>query len=628
MTDEPMKTATQCRHYAMCKIDFLETGLCPSGPEKHFVAYYPQGRMDIYAALKRKQIPLTKDLIDIADTCTLCGICDKQCHFATGMRPEKVMEALKSEVAALKEKNHPIQTMPQDDILDELKQIVGPANASNDPAILITYADDPFPLKDMQMPRYVILPASASEVAAVVKLAQREDIPTVVRGNGASVYGRVFTDGFVIDTARMKDILIDPENWTATIGAGVTAFELQREVSRRSLKAPGMDFRVNVAEPAATVCGNIICSGIFSTFSAVYGTFADNFIDMELVDDQGNIFLLSDPSSPNLYAYQHRAMPPPAICTRAIIPLHPVTDDEESLLVPFPNFEDALCFAQELNLRRIGLSIAVLGPHYIATFLSPTLELANRLKENLGEVFGIEYVVLTIADSYGRDAVKKMAPSVIEGPLLRKLMLGLPRFLEKDWMDLVRSYEGDKQPYEILSDPAASFLIDAALQPSPKTASETIEEDLRPFYESLYAKPQYTDPIWLTTHRIVSCRMGRHKHIFAFLIYLPADNIALFKTLNDTFDRTAEELGIDHDFGFVTPMDLGKRAVYEYDYYLDQTSIEDKKKAGAVMQRIAPWLDELALTHKGFTWIKTFFAQGCTRKEGFFYEGFQKRTAE
>ena len=621
MTEDPLKTASQCRHYAMCKIDYLETGLCPSGPSKHYVAYYPQGRMDIYAALKRDLIPLTPELIDIADTCTLCGICDRQCHFATGMRPQKVMEALKAEVEALKEKGLPIQPVPEDDILQELRQIVGPAHASNDPAILVTYANDPFPLKDMQMPSHVVLPSSASEVSSIVQLARRHNIPTVVRGNGGSVYGMVFTDGIVIDTARMKDTVIDPSNWTATIGAGVTSFELQQEASRHNLRA-------NTAEPAATVCGNIICTGLFSTWGATYGTFADNFIDMEFVDDQGHIFHLSDPSSPNLYAYQHRITSPPGICTRAIVPLHPVTSDEDSLLVPFPNFDDAILFARELNLRRIGLSIAVLGPHYIATFLSPTLELSNRLKQNLASSFGIQYAVLTIADSYGRDAIKKMAPSALDGPLLRKLMLGLPRFLDNDWLDLVRSYEGDRPPYEILSDPAAAPLIDAALQPSPETASETIEQDLRPFYTSLFTKPQYTDPVWLSMHRIVSCRMGRHKHIFAFLVYLPADDIVLFNTLNDTFARTAEELGIDHDFGFVTPMDMGKRAVYEYDYYLDQTSPGDKQKAGAVMQKIVPWLDDLALTHKGVTWIKTFFSQGCVRKEGFFYEGFTKRTAE
>src|SRR5512135_806715 len=97
---EARATAAQCRHYAMCKIDYLGTGLCPSGPEKRFVAYWPQGRMDLCRALADGLVPLTEALVDVADTCNLCGSCDKQCHFVTGMRPLAVMRALKDEVRA------------------------------------------------------------------------------------------------------------------------------------------------------------------------------------------------------------------------------------------------------------------------------------------------------------------------------------------------------------------------------------------------------------------------------------------------------------------------------------------------------------------------------------------------
>jgi len=49
--NESLKTAKNCRHYAMCKIDFLGSGVCSSGLEKHFVSFYPQGRMILYEAL-------------------------------------------------------------------------------------------------------------------------------------------------------------------------------------------------------------------------------------------------------------------------------------------------------------------------------------------------------------------------------------------------------------------------------------------------------------------------------------------------------------------------------------------------------------------------------------------------
>jgi hypothetical protein len=84
--------------------------------------------------------------------------------------------------------------------------------------------------------------------------------------------------------------------------------------------------------------------------------------------------------------------------------------------------------------------------------------------------------------------------------------------------------------------------------------------------------------------------MGRDKHIFAFLVYLPANDMALLKSINETFANTAEELGIDHDFGFITPMDMGKRIVLEYDYYLDQTSDVDKRKPEKPWPGLSPGL--------------------------------------
>jgi len=45
------------------------------------------------------------------------------------------------------------------------------------------------------------------------------------------------------------------------------------------------------------------------------------------------------------------------------------------------------------------------------------------------------------------------------------------------------------------------------------------------------------------------------------------------------------------------------------------------------MREAVPWLDDLAMTEIGVTWIKTFFAQGCARKEQVFYRGLTPRDA-
>jgi FAD/FMN-containing dehydrogenase len=321
--------------------------------------------MDLCHALADGIIPMTEGLLDIGRTCTLCGVCEGQCHFVTGMRPMKVMKALKEHIEAYVGEGKAVVPSTEDDTLRKLRGIVGEKWATSDAAILLSYANDPFPLTGMQMPRYVALPGTADEVAALVHLASESGLPYAVRGNGGSVFGMVFTSGMVIDMNRMKTIQVDRENWCASVEAGVTSFDLQAEVFKHNL-------RVNAAEPAATVCGNIVCTGTFSTWANAYGTTADNFIDMEFVGPDGHIFRLSDKGAPNAFAFVNDGARSPGICTRAVVKLHPVTDDEEGVLVPFSDFEKAVAFARDLSMRRIGLAVAVLGGHYLATFMSPS----------------------------------------------------------------------------------------------------------------------------------------------------------------------------------------------------------------------------------------------------------------
>jgi hypothetical protein len=610
--DNILKTASQCRHYAMCKIDYLGTGLCPPGKRYHYVSYYPQGRMDLYAALAENLIPITQGLVHIAETCSLCGVCDLQCHFVTGLRPLEVMKALKDRVEDyLKSGGKPTVIAP-DEPLRRLQSIVGAEWATNDPAVLVTYANDPFPLADMKMPRYVVLPGTREEVAAVVRLAKELDLPYAVRGNGGSVFGFVFSDGIVLDMQRMRRIAVDKDNWAAAVGPGVTSFELQQEASRHGL-------RVNAAEPAATVCGNIVCTGTFSTWSYAYGTAADGFIDMEFVDAKGKIFRLNDKQAPNVFAFENAVIPAPGICTEATVKLQPTTADEDGVLVPFWDFDEAVALARELGRRRIGLAVAVLGIHYIANFMSPSKDLADRLKDVLPESLGIRYIVFVIGDRFARESVHKLAGPVIDSGLWRTLTLGLPRLLDREWQDLVKGLEAGRPPYEILCRPEMRPLVEAALSPSPETLAGAVEEDLRELYAGLYSQPRFTDMTWLNMFRILSSRMSRRKHMFAFLVYVPLDRNDVINHINAEFARIAAAQGLDHDFGFLTPLDLGKRAILEYDYYIDHTDSAEREKIGRAMAEIGPWLDGLAERTKGVTFLKYVFSQGCSRKENFLY---------
>ena len=479
--DDAINTAKRCRHYAMCKIDFLGTGLCISGVEKQYVSFYPQGRMDLYAALAENKIPITEKCVEIAESCDLCGKCDYQCYFVTEMKPTAVMKALKEHVRLHIENGGKVLVAQEDNTLDELKEIVGDEWATSDRAVALTYSHDPCPVAEPRMPDYVVMPNSTAQISGVLKLLTRQKIPYAVRGNGSSVMGFVMSEGAVLDLGRMKTIDFDEKNWLVKVGPGVAAFDLQKAAVKRG-------FRVNVAEPAALVCANLMCTGIFSTFSASYGTAADNYIDAEFVGHDGEVFRLSDKTAPNLFAFREEDSTVPGICTSASIRLHPVTSDEGAALVPFESLGRALDFARECALRRIGLAIGVLGIEYLSTFLSPTKNLATEVKNTFRDKLKIEYLVLVIGDAYALSSIRAMGYNYFDSRMIRILNLGLPSLTSAKWLDLMNEL-GIDGPFSYLGLKHFPDLAEAALAPSPAQLVRDVDPDLRPFFEKLYSRP-------------------------------------------------------------------------------------------------------------------------------------------
>jgi hypothetical protein len=610
--NDVLNTAKSCRHYAMCKIDFLGTGLCKSGAEKHYVSFYPQGRMDLYAALAENKIPITEKCVEIAESCDLCGKCDYQCYFVTEMKPTTVMKALKEHVRLHLKNGGEVLVTQKDNTLDGLKEIVGDEWATSDRAVALTYSHDPCPIAEPRMPDYVIMPNSTAEISGIIKLLNRHKIPYAVRGNGSSVMGFVMSEGAVIDLGRMKTIDFDEKNWLVKVGPGVAAFDLQKAAVKRG-------FRVNVAEPAALVCANIMCSGIFSTFSASYGTAADNYIDAEFVGRDGSVFRLSDKAAPNLFAFRKEDSMVPGICTSASIRLHPITSDEGAAFVPFNSLEKALDFARDCAMRRIGLAIGVLGGEYISTFLSPTKKLAAEVKDTFKDKLKIEYLVLVIGDTYALSSIKAMGYNYFDNRMIRILNLGLPSLTSAKWLDLMNDLT-DEKPFSYLGLKHFPDLAEAALAPSPAQLVHDVDPELRPFFEKLYSRSEMTDPVWLNMFRIISSRMGREKHVIPIIIYLPIDN-TLIAEINNEFKRIADCHGLKNDYGFITPLDNGKRCVFEYDYYLDQNDPDERMKMQQAMMEAGMMIEKYSAKTGTVTWIRYVFCQGFSRKESYLYAG-------
>jgi hypothetical protein len=616
--DDVLKIAKNCRHYAMCKIDFLGSGVCASGLERHYVSYYPEGRMDLYAALAEHKIPVTEACLDIASSCDLCGKCDYQCYFVTELRPTRVMAALKDLVAAHVQGGGRVEKAPDDPLLRDIRRIVGEEWATNDQAVTVTYSHDPGPMTQARVPAYVVLPRTKEEISALVKLFKAHSLPWVVRGNGSQNAGLSLCEGAVIDLNRMKDIAFDERNWAVRVGAGISAFDLQREAARRG-------FRVNVAEPAALVCSNMICSGIFSTFLTAYGTAADNCVDAEFVARDGSFFSLGDKNAPNVSAFKQADQEAPGICTAVSMKLHPVTGDETGVLVPFDSLAKALDFSRECAIRRIGLAIGVLGGEYMSSFLAPTKKLAAETRDVFENKLGIAHLVLVIGDRYAIQNVRAMGYPVFDQRLFKALNLGLASLRSAQWPDLLGEMS-TVEPFSYLRIKGFIEIVEAALAPSAASLAEAVDPDLRPFFEEVFGRPEMTDLVWLNMFRILSSRMGRDKQFAVNIIYMPFEQ-ELIAEICGGFKRIAERHGVTNDLGFITPFDGGKRCILEYDYFFDQTDPEEISRTRLAAMDAGALIMEYSAKLGTIRWIRHVVNQGFSRMENLLYTGGPPATA-
>ncbi len=570
--DEAINIAKKGTHCGMCRFDFLGTGLCPSGKKHGFVAYWPQGRMEIFKSLTSGKVKPTEKLIDIANSCSECGICDKQCNFSTLLRPEKVAKALKEYVDGLDKGE--FQNVPKDNVLQELINIVGEEWATNDPIIISSYINTIIQ-PDSELNFYIVLPKSAEEISKIIKFANKNNIPFMPRSGGTLISCATPTvlskaicldKGIVIDLYRFKKLEIHPESSTATVGAGITAFELQKAAYKHKLRA-------HLAEAGAHVCANIASTGITSTWQNRYGWAADNYIDVEIVDDEGNIKHHSDLGITNPYTTERGftdiTLTPPGIITESIVKLHPVFDDEDVVLVPFDNLKDALSMVMKLGKRNIGLSLVILSRKYLTEFLCPTPQIAKDFEYILKNYMHLNYVVDVICNKDDKKIVEEMAEYTIDKELMRSFILGSPRLASLKDSEFLKILSEEKDPLKaIFAGPMRKHLI-KAIDASPKQIAKVFDKDLQEFFKKVYSKPEMSDIIWLHAFRILPSRLMRQRLFFAQAGMIWGDDEEKILKLMDMLSKVCDKHKLEHSLGFISPMDDGKYAFFEYDYFYD-----------------------------------------------------------
>lgn len=611
--------AANCNHFGMCKIDFLDTGVCGSGTEYKYVAYYPQGRMEIVNALSEQLIPVTEKLLEIADTCNLCGICDRQCRYLTKNRPLKVMKALKEYVKLYRESGKKVERVKEDDVLKELRSVVGRLWATNDPAILISYSRDKG-LFNRRIPKYVVMVETSDHISAVVKISKKYNVPYTLRSNGSNAQGLALGEGIIIDFNRMKKIEIDPDNYCATIEPGVTAFDLQKEANKYGLRAC-------VAEPAACVCCNILFSRLNTVFTHAYGMGGDLIVDAEFVDNKGHVFCMNDPSAPNLYCYNKNffsspyfmGFTPARICSQMKIKLFPMTEDEEGFLIPFDNLKDALALTRDLGRRRIGFAAGVVSTHYMAFLMTLTSRANKEFLHVLRNTMKIEYFVLVLGDKHLKSNINQITDVYIDQNLGKTLMMSIHQLYSGKAMELIEDIPFNKKPYEIFFKEDMVPLLNLTLSPSEDDIVRYVDDDLKSFYKKLFSSPNMSDMVWLNMFRINSARIGRDDHYYPFLFWASFNDLTLVEEVCENLSDIGKKHGLESGFGYTNTIDFGKWFLLEFDYFFDGSD-EGKEKIKNAFMDASEMVNEY-VNHKNFKMVSSLSSlfQGQCRTETLLY---------
>jgi glycolate oxidase len=174
-------------------------------------------------------------------------------------------------------------------LLRELRRVAGRRWVLHAPEDLLVYEYDA--TIERGLPEAVVLPASAGEVAGVVRAARRHGAPVTARGAGTGLSGGAIPceGGVVIVTSRMNRILeLDPENRLAVVEPGVINLHISEAAAPHGLYyAPDPS-----SQRACTIGGNV-AENAGGPHCLLYGATTNHVLGLEIVTADGDIVWLA-----------------------------------------------------------------------------------------------------------------------------------------------------------------------------------------------------------------------------------------------------------------------------------------------------------------------------------------------
>jgi len=441
-------------------------------------------------------------------------------------------------------------------ILTELKAIAGESYVSNDPAILVCYSRDQS-LEISKSPDFIVLPETTEQVSQIVTFAQENGIAVVPWSTGVNSAGGCIPQrgGIILDLKRMNKIIeIDEENMTATIQPGVNFGRIQVELLKRNLRV------INPTAPASASClANFLDKGI-GMVSNKYGVGTDHIVNMELVLPDGRIIktgsrlwldnskILAPVLGADISGLFHASMGIFGICTEMTVKVYPVPKHNGMLIIA--HVKDDYDLTEEIMRAYVKekcvFELFMWQDVYLATGVSPTNIGAYRMLQGF-ESMGISKKLGNfLFVCYGGETTEELE-------FHRELLTGIAARFQSKYSDAKLEFFDEKFVdffKNILKMPLAYRII----RESPR-----IERIRGTFFINWFN----------TTLEDVGRLVSEFKKITT-------------ENMTGLFSKEREELTYFPDdlvTVYVQPLEYGRTAMLECDFFPDQADPESMKRS-------------------------------------------------
>ena len=230
------------------------------------------------------------------------------------------------------------------DVAAQLAEIVGDKNILIGDAISEDYAHDEALSATPQKPTYVAKPATAEEVAGLLRVASEHRVPVTARGSGSGLSGaaRPVEGGLLISFERMNAVLeVDKDNHVAVVQPGVTLAELDAKTAQA-----GLNYTVYPGELSASVGGNV-GTNAGGMRAVKYGVTRNNVLGLQAVLATGEIIRTGGKNSKVSSGYDLTQLiigseGTLALVTEVIVKLVPRLAHGATVLSPFGDFDQVM----------------------------------------------------------------------------------------------------------------------------------------------------------------------------------------------------------------------------------------------------------------------------------------------